>query len=346
VKRILLVTTDAERIRKDFAQGGHPRVDFLELAGALDAEILSYSDLEKPLPFSVRCVRRLFGRDAALALLGFRQKADTYFTTAESAGIPLAFLLRFRRSAAAHVMISHMISAGKKKWLFKLLGLKKWVHGFIAYTSEQTRFAREWLGFDERALHLIQFHCDHRFFRPGEGESPERNGIVSVGRELRDYPTLIEAVRGLGVKLTIVGSSPWSKRKDLLAGLDIPPNVELRSGLSYEELRDLYASAALAVVPLQDVDSPAGVTSIFEALSMETPVIVTRTRGIEDSIKGCPGVFTAAPGDPAALRDAITFALMDRPKLDEVGRTGRESIDSGRSLDHFVNKVREIVLEV
>lgn len=346
MRRILLVTTDAERIQRVYEEGGHPRVDFLELARALDAKILSYADLERSVPPSVRWVRRLLGRDAALAYYGSLHSADTYFTTAESAGMPLAFFLRISRRKAAHVMIGHKISAGKKRWIFKLFGLRKAVDGLIAYTSEQTRFAREQLGFEPHALHRIQFHCDHHFFQPDVSDSPMRDGIIAVGRELRDYPTLIEALRGSPVSATIVGSSPWSKRRDLLEGVDIPPNVRLRSGLSYDELRRLYASSALAVVPLQDVDSPAGVTSIFEALSMETPVIVTRTRGIEDSITDCPGVLTVPPGDPAALFDAIDFALIDADRLRRLGREGRASIDAGRSLDHFVETVRDIVCNV
>jgi len=346
VNRILLVTADAERIKDEFDLGGQPRVDFLEIAKALDAEIISYSDVDSATALTVKLVRRLLGRNVALAFMGYRQKADSCFTTAENVGMALAFLLRFRQRRPSHVMISHKLSAGKKKWIFRALGLKKSVDGLIAYTSEQTLFAEKWLGFDESRLHRIQFHCDHTFFKPPEREALPREGIVSVGRELRDYPTLIEAVRGQDVRASIVGSSPWSRRRDLLTSQEIPSNVQLLSGLSYEELRDLYLSSALAVVPLLDVDSPAGVTSIFEALATETPVLVSRTKGIEDSIRDCPGVMTVKQGDPASLRDAIADALSDRDRLAAMGRDGREAIENDRSLDHFVDTIRHIVVEV
>ena len=74
--------------------------------------------------------------------------------------------------------------------------------------------------------------------------------ICAVGQELRDYPTLVEAVRGLDVDVVIAAASPWSKREDSSAGLDIPPNVEV-GAFDLFELRQLYADAAFVVVPLR-----------------------------------------------------------------------------------------------
>ena len=53
--------------------------------------------------------------------------------------------------------------------------------------------------------------------------------ICAVGQELRDYPTLVEAVRGLDADVVIAAASPWSKRADTSAGLDIPANVTVAS---------------------------------------------------------------------------------------------------------------------
>lgn len=342
----MLVPAEAARIRGDFEGGEHPRVDFLEISRALDAEVLSYSDLEGCRSASVRLARKLFGRNAALAVLGLSRRARTYLVTAENVGMPLAFLMRFRRRRPRHVLIGHRMSVAKKAWIIRLLGLRRAMDGVIAYTREQTRFLSERLGFPERELHCIPFHCDDAFFAPTTGAGAQRSGIVSVGKELRDYPTLVEALRGLEVRATIVGGSPWSRRADQLAALELPPNVELRSGLSYGELRDLYASAALAVVPLQDVDSPAGVTSIFEALAVETPVLVSDTCGIADSIAGCEGILTVPPGDATALREALAAALADPEKLREMGRAGRNAVSPERGLDAFVSRVHDIVKEV
>lgn len=345
-RRLMLVPADVDRLRAEAAEGGHPRQDFEELSVALDADILSWSDVERSDSRLVRVVRRVAGKTAALACLGWQRRAATCFTTAEDVGMVFALLMRLRRSGTVHVMIAHMLTSPKKVPVFKALGLRRGIDAVIAYTSRQTEFARDELGFGESRLHRIHFHCDERYFLPPEilsGEPPERAGLVAVGRELRDYPTLVEAVRGLDTQLTIVGNSPWSRRKSQLAEMGLPPNVKLASGLSYEELRSLYGSSELAIVPLQDVDSPAGVTSIFEALSTCTPVIVSDTTGIADSVDGCEAVERVEPGNVDAMRQAIAWLLADGTRRQRMGQKGRAAVEEERSLDVFVERVVGVV---
>ena len=147
--------------------------------------------------------------------------------------------------------------------------------------------------------------------------------ICAVGQELRDYPTLVEAVRGLDVDVVIAAASPWSKREDSSAGLDIPPNVEV-GALDLFDLRQLYADAAFVVVPLQETDFQAGITTILEAMSMGKAVVCTRTTGQTDTIvDGETGLYVP-PGDPDALRAAIERLLADPAESARLGAAGRE----------------------
>jgi acetyltransferase-like isoleucine patch superfamily enzyme len=348
MRRLLLVPMDTGRAIEAHTPGEAPRLDFVELATALDADTLSWTDVDASRRPLVRLIAKLAGSNAALAWMGWRRRSGTVFTTAENVGMPFALLHRCARRGRQHVMIAHMISAPKKVPVFKRLKLARGIDGIIAYSSQQTRFAEEQLGVEARRLHRIHFHCDQQFFKPVDALAvpvPERAGVVAVGRELRDYPTLIEAARGLDAQVTIVGGSLWSKREDQLAGAELPENVTLRSGLSYEELRDLYTSAELAVVPLQDVDSPAGVTSIFEALATCTPVVVSQTPGIADSVQACRGVIRVPQGDPVALWAAMRDLLADPVAREERGRWGRAAIENDRSLDVFVQRITSIIEE-
>ncbi|GJM21586.1 MAG: hypothetical protein DHS20C15_15010 [Planctomycetota bacterium] len=344
--RLLLVPADSERIAAEFHAGEHPRVDFLELARELDAEILSWSHVERARGPVVSLLKRCAGRNVALAWLGFRRKAATVFCTAENVAMPLALMSRVSRRRPTHVLIGHMLSASKKQPFLKLFGLPSRMDAVVAYTTMQTEHCEHRLGMPADTLHRIHFHADEQFFTPPDplAIAPRpREGLVSVGRELRDYPTLMQAVQGLDAPLTLVGGSPWSRRKDQLAGADVPENVTLASGLSYAELRDLYRGADLAVVPLLDVDSPAGVTSIFEALACGTPVIVSDTTGIADSLEGCDGVLRVPSGDPVALRQAIDSLLADAPRRAAMGRAGRAAVESERGLDLFVARLRAVI---
>lgn len=234
-------------------------------------------------------------------------------------------------------MIGHRISAGKKRLVAKWLKLFKRVDHMLCYTREQVRYAADYLGVPEARMHRIDFHVDADFYTPApDGRG---NGIVSVGRELRDYPTLFEAVADTDIPVTVVASSPWSRRADQTRNREIPANVTLKTGLSYGELRDLYRNCAAVVVPLQNVDSPAGVTSILEAQAVGKPVIVSATPGIADSIE--PGVTakTVPCGDPAALRKAIQEILGDDAERERLGQAGREAVLAGKTLDHYVSRI-------
>ena len=342
MKCVMLVPAETESIREEFELGDHPRVDFIEMAREMDAEIISWSHL-RGATWALRLVRLCCGRNVALALYGFTRQASCYFVTAESVSLPLAALLILSGRRPGHVLIGHRLSSPKKARLMQVLGLCRAMTDIVTYSREQIDFGQRQLGFDRHQLHQIQFQTDSQFFVQDDSVERSPRKIVAVGRELRDYPTLIEAVRGVDVELTIVGSSPWSRSKDLLDDLELPLNVTLLSGLSWIELRRLYSSAALAVVPLQDVDSAAGVTSTFEALATSTPVLVSATSGIADSIAGVPGVITVPPCDQRAMTEAIDGALADASALRAEAREGRQVVEDSRSLDVFVHQMQEIV---
>jgi glycosyltransferase involved in cell wall biosynthesis len=337
-ERYLLVTTDCAAVLERLShEESSPRQDFVELAKRLNARILSFSDLGAA-PLSVRVLRRCFGPAVALAWYGFRQKGSFYFTTAENSGMALAFLLKFR-SRVPHVMIGHRISAGKKKLIFKCLRLFKRIDAMICYSQSQVAFAREYLGVPEDRVRRIDFQVDEQFYTPGGQAS---GGVVSVGRELRDYPTLFEAVKGLDVPVTVVASSPWSRRQDQTRNREIPANVTLRRGLTSEELRDLYRGASLVAVPLQDVDSPAGVTTILEAQAVGRPVLVSASPGILDSIEPQQTAFTVPCGDASALRKKLEYLLGHPAETAQVADAGHRSAVAGKTLDQFLARIAEI----
>jgi glycosyltransferase involved in cell wall biosynthesis len=166
--------------------------------------------------------------------------------------------------------------------------------------------------------------------------------ICAVGLEFRDYPTLLEAVRGLPVQVVVAAASPWSQRGDSTAGQAIPPNVHV-DRFTQAELRALYACSAFVVMPLYDVEFQAGVTAILEAMAMEKAVVCSRTPGQTDVIvEGETGLYVE-PEAPAALREAIMF-LLEKPELArEMGAAGRRRVIEEMDLDHYVRRLKAYV---
>jgi glycosyltransferase involved in cell wall biosynthesis len=165
--------------------------------------------------------------------------------------------------------------------------------------------------------------------------------ICAAGQLLRDYDCLVDAVRDLPVRVQIAAGSPWIERK-LEPERPLPSNVSWGK-LNRFELRALYARSALAVVPIKQNHYQTGIATILEMMAMGKCVIATKTFGQTDTIvDGVTGVYVP-PGDPAALRRAITELQKNPTKVAELGAAAREFIERSAGLDLFVTKVSDAV---
>jgi len=336
--RFVLVSADERAILDALhAEAEWPRQDVVELAQALDAELLSYSDLPGASWFT-RALARWAGKPVALAWLAFRRRGTFYFANAENTALPLALLLKMRR-APTLALIGHRMTTPLKTRLIRAFNLLRHADVVFCYSRLQERHIIDQLGLPADRVRRIPFQVDERFFTPS-AKPTTGGGVVSVGREMRDYPTLFAALDGTGVPVTVVASSPWSQRADRTANRAIPENVTIRRNLSSRELRELYRNAAVVALPLQEVDFPAGITALLEAQACGRPVVVSAAAGIVDVLE--PGSVVAVPcDDPTALRTAV-LQLMERP--DESARLAdraREMVLRDRTLARWVSRIAE-----
>jgi glycosyltransferase involved in cell wall biosynthesis len=327
-------------------QGRRPRADYLELARAFDADLLDYGEARRTSGRGGRFLARVAGDDILLAWACFRRRKHyaVVFTDGEQVGLPFAALLRITRRRSRHVMIGHRLSPRKKVLLHRVLRLTGRIDRVVVYASAQQRFAVDVLGYPPERVVLTTFMVDTAFWRPErvDIEPRARSLICAVGQELRDYPTLVEAVRDVAVDVVVAAVSPWSKRADSSAGLDIPPNVEVR-GFDLFELRRLYADASVVVVPLQETDFQAGITTILEAMAMGRAVVCTRTTGQTDTvIDGVNGVYVPT-GDVRALRAAIEELLVDPAAADRLGAAGQGWVREHADIDVYVARLADLV---
>jgi glycosyltransferase involved in cell wall biosynthesis len=242
------------------------------------------------------------------------------------------------------VMIGHRLSARKKVLVHRLLRLRARIDRVIVYASSQQRVATDELGYPPDHVVLMPFMVDTGFWRPEHVERNVRGRpmICAVGQELRDYPTLVDAVRGLDVDVVVAAASPWSKRADSSAHLDVPANVEVR-GFNLFDLRQLYADASFVVVPLQETDFQAGITTILEAMSMGKAVVCTRTTGQTDTVvDGVNGVYVTA-GGAGELRAAIDRLLADSVEAAKLGADGQQWAREHANIDVYVANLAAIV---
>ena len=317
--------------------GAAPRVDFIEIANA-PGGFLSY-----PPPGGGLAARleEKTASDWRQAWAAARSDADVYLSLSEKVGLPLALLGRKRRP---HVLLAHHLTSARKRAFQRRTGYLRRFDRVIVLCRTQEAYLREEVGLAPDRVRFVYDKVDHRFWSPPDGGA-DGGYILSVGRERRDYETLMEAVRPLSVPTVIVASSPWSRQGDGHDG-DIPSNVTLRRGLSYPDLRALYAGARLVVVPLEaGCDYAAGVNAVLEAQAMRKPLIVTHTPGIADYVEDGRTARVVPAGDPAALRAGITGLLGDEAERARLAASARRVVEDGRNLDTYVQAVTGIVCE-
>ncbi len=339
-------------VEGQIARGERPEADYIAMARDFGADLLDYDDARRRGGRFGQFLEKIGGKNVMMAWACFklRNQYQLIFTDGEQIGLPFAFFLKFMNIGKRphHLMIVHILSVGKKMILLDWFRLQSHIDIFFAYATWQKKFIEErWNVPPDRSV-FTPFMVDSDFFAPEQATNtlelslPDQPIICSVGMEFRDYPTLIEAVRGLDVQIVIAAGSPWSKREDSTADQEIPDNVLVRRFTQFE-LRDLYAMSAFMVMPLYDVNFQAGITALLEAMSMSKAVICSRTPGQTDAVvEGETGIYVP-PENAKALREEIV-KLLDKPdEAERMGGNGRSRITTQMNLAHYVAGLNKFV---
>lgn len=276
-----------------------------------------------------------------------RGEYDAVLTWGERLTFGLAALQRFSGETPPHIAMIGQFAKPNTQVPMRLFGRD--LHAIITWTSVQHRYAVERLGFPAERLFLVRHFVDQLFYRPQAGAN---DIICSVGAEMRDYPTLIEAMRGLDVACHVAAdhvripgrTRALRDRRIPVQQLSVPPDARVTFGRRTKpELRDLYARSRFVVVPLVPSDSDNGVTVILEAMAMGKAVICSGTRGQVDVIRhGDTGLYVPV-GDPVALRAAIESLWNDPERAAAMGRRARAHVEKFHTIEQFAAGVRSAV---
>jgi len=347
---LILVTTHAgqltcSELARKAAAGERPRKDYVELASLIGADVVDDEYLKLRATPLARSMALRVGRPEGQAVEAFLRggRYDHICAWADRIGLELAFLHKLARLDRDLVLVSSWLSATRQAFMLRDLRVHTHLRAIVSYSSQQNRIAATRLGVPARKLHLALQPVDERFWRPEI--TPSAKVICAVGVSGRDYETLFEAVRGLDLELHVAvggGELPARALEQRLERMGLPPNA--RTG-HYQllELRRLYSAARFVVVPLQDMEYDAGVTTLAEAMAMGKAVIVTRTRGQIDLIEdGIQGIYVP-PRDPRALRAAIEHLFADPAEAERMGRAGRALVEQRLTLTGYVRDLARIV---
>lgn len=154
---------------------------------------------------------------------------------------------------------------------------------------------------------------------------------------LRAFATLRDRVPE--ARLLIVGEGPERAALERVAGeLRLGASVALAGHVDAARLEAALAGAWVQAVPSRWAESFGLVAA--EALMRGTAVVASRTGGLPEFVRDGENGRLVAPGDPAALADALAELLADRDRAEALGRRARAlaraELDAPRWVDRFV----------
>lgn len=163
---------------------------------------------------------------------------------------------------------------------------------------------------DERVLLLVAALDQAHYFK----------GVTVLLEALRPLPGEVRAI--------VVGEGELRPAYQARAGeLGLGERVSFAGRVSLDELRDYYRLADLNVLPSTTMGEAFGLV-LIEALACGTPVIASNLPGVRSVVaQGVDGWLTL-PGDPLALRQALTEALaLPQAQLRRMGAAGRRKVE-------------------
>lgn len=182
----------------------------------------------------------------------------------------------------------------------------------------------------QERIFKVPHGVDTDFFHPA-GQLSEEPICITVGSHWRDFYTLEQAIYKIWetcpqMHFIAVGTERYKDNK-LEKGLNITdPRVQLVSGLSDEQLRNLYQKARIAVFSFWDATAN---NALLEAMACGLPIVATDIGGIQEYVGNEAGLL-CSPYDsedlnrsPEAMAKAVLKLLENESLAKQMGAASR-----------------------
>jgi glycosyltransferase involved in cell wall biosynthesis len=297
-----------------------------------------------------RRLYKYFPQSLAIAIELFRKRktADVLVTWNQQITMFVMLLQAVFFDRTPHVAMLYWVSKPPLRTFLPLwMGT---LNRIVIWSSVQKKVLEDDIGYPREKTFFVRHFVDEKFWRPLPNVCVEENLVAAVGSEMRDYETFIEAMQGSSLKAHIATKEIRITRLGIKAQIYKPKDIEhllprnvTVGGLSLHELRNLYARAAIVVVPLQLTDTDNGVTVILEAMAMGKVVICSRTAGQVDVIEHGVNGFYVEPKNPKALLEIMERLVGNENLRRDVGSRARAHIEKFHTLGRFSSDVSRVV---
>lgn len=323
-----------------------PRSEFHLFAEQRPTKFVTFADLQDSpaLPRALASAGKPV-QAIAIAALSSRPAYKALVATGENIGFPAVLYALLVRSRIPVNVITHgsFFGSSKMRLAAPMLRMNSRARYLTLSDALRTQMIKRF-GFAENCVVNAGYGVDTEFFAPRPMSGSQRPIIMSAGTATRDYRTLVAATHDLDADVRIAADSAWFPTTIDIAADRLPANCEARSYGNYAALRELYASASFAVVPLHPAYHACGLAVIAEAMAMGKPVVTTRIEGRSDFIVEGETGFYVEPGDVTGLREKISLLLDDPARAAEMGMAARRRMAALFSLENYVDRLLHALL--
>ena len=317
----------------------HPR-EFRDGVDVLEFALMCTAGFPEPLTFSLRARRVLRPRRHDFDIVHDNQCLGHGILGVARDGFPVVATLHHP------IAVDRRLELDQARSPIRQVTLRRW-YGFlrmqarvaqqlgriITVSESSKRDIAQHMGVATERMAVVPVGVDHERFRPLPQVARVPGRIMTTASAdvaLKGLVPLLEAVAKVRTErddahLVVVGRPrDGSTVPATIDRLGLEGAVTFASGVDDQRLVELYAEAAVAVVPslYEGFSLPA-----IEAMAAGVPLVAT-TGGALPEVVGRDGenALTVAPGDPSALATAI-LRLLAGPRLRErLGRAGRAHV--------------------
>ena len=261
------------------------------------------------------------GSIAAVRMLLLRHRYKGVVTDGGASGQMFAWLQALVPwGRKPHVMVDCNWYRSGSPWKDRLKGVRlrlaaRSVSKFVVWASHEVDDYAEAFGLPHSKLEYVPFHTTLHGYDYAERDE---GYLFAGGNYDRDYPLLVEAVRGLEIAAWIATTMP-----EQLEGVPLPANVRVE-GTTAAGFRDAVAGARLAVVPMAaGLLHSGGQQTLLNAMFMGKPAIAVGERWARDLVDDGVDGLIVDYGDVAGLRRAIRWVLEHPAEARAMAERGR-----------------------
>ena len=190
----------------------------------------------------------------------------------------------------------------------------------LCYSEQQSKHWTDVFRLPRPYFTVLPYCVDIDFYPQVRRKIDEPPFIFAIGRDVgREYVTLLEVARRLGVNLKLV-TRPYL----------LPPKandshwLQVYDHIDYAQLFDLYARAAVVVVPIKKgINYPSGIRAVLEGIILGVPTVATATPVLKDYLDGDDDVLFAEAEDIDSLTKQVEWVFANRTKAEKKSKKSK-----------------------